>query len=303
VAHCSTCDTAFVTGPADPGPVYERIYAQVERVPGYARYARHAREALRARDPLGYLAGAEDVYWAVARHLAERERAGGARPRVLEVGSGMGYLTYALARRGYPVLGVDLSRAAVERARAAYGDLYQCGDVSGLAGGDARYDLAVMNELIEHVRDPAAVLRAVAGVLAPGGEILVTTPDKGYHPPGSLWDTELPPVHLWWFSEPSLRFLARGLGWGVRLLDFAEYNRSRYAVPPGSAPRAPVLDAAGRVRGGGRAAGVAARLVEVTRRAGVVRGVRALQARLATAAAGAHRRRPTLCAIFTPGAG
>jgi len=302
VAHCPVCDTAFVTGEGiDPDPLYERIYTQVERVPGYERYARHARAVLHARDPLGYLADAEDIYWSVARHLATR---GGAPPRVIEVGSGMGYLTYALSRRGIDVLGVDLSQAAVARARDAYGPMYECADVADLARErSSRYDLAILNELLEHVHDPAGVLAAVGQILAPGGEILVTTPDKGYYPPGSLWETELPPIHLWWFSQSSLRFLARKLGWQVRFLDFAEYNRTHYALPPRGAAttcdRAPVLAADGRVRAGQAVTSSAHRLVALSRRLGVTGAVRALQARVATAAAGANRPRPTVCAIFT----
>jgi SAM-dependent methyltransferase len=42
--------------------------------------------------------------------------------------------------------------------------------------GDARFDCVIATEVLEHCRDPLAVLRETARVLAPGGKVLVTTP-------------------------------------------------------------------------------------------------------------------------------
>ncbi|HEX8203770.1 MAG TPA: methyltransferase domain-containing protein [Isosphaeraceae bacterium] len=304
LATCATCDVAFIpASDVDPGPLYERIYAQVECIPGYERYHRYSRGVLKAKDPLHYLAQAEDMYWAVAEYLAGAgaERA----PRIIEVGSGIGYLTYALARRGFDVTGIDLAESAVTRARRAYGDLYECADVADLArAASRRYDLVIMTEVIEHVADPEGLLAALGPILSPGGEILVTTPDKSYYPPDAVWETEPPPVHLWWFSETALRFLARRVGYRVRTLDFGRYNRSHYCLPPpvgnrAAPPRPPVLDVEGNVREDRAVSGEGSRLRSLARDLGVTGVVRSLQARLATAMVGPHRRRPTLCAIFS----
>ncbi|MGC1442129.1 MAG: hypothetical protein WA888_16095, partial [Burkholderiaceae bacterium] len=55
------------------------------------------------------------------------------------------------------------------------------------------------------------------------GVILITTPNKSYYPPSSIWQTESPPVHLWWFSETSLRIIAKKVGMRARLWDFSPY--------------------------------------------------------------------------------
>jgi SAM-dependent methyltransferase len=303
VGACSTCDTAFVHPTAvDPGPLYDLIYAQADRIPGYARYLRYADGVLRSPDPLRYLADSEDMYWAVDRYLAGRDDRD--RVRLLEVGSGLGYLTYALARRGYDVKGIDLSAVAVERARQTYGARYEQADVAVLAGrAPERFDVVIMTELIEHVPDPAGMLRVVEGVLSAGGEIVVTSPDKAYFPADRVWETELPPVHLWWFSEASMRFLARRLGFAIRFVDLSDCNRTHYCLPPRERPRPggrpAVLGADGTVRGCYAESWARKRIRSLSGSLGVTRAVRSLQARLSTSIAGPYRRRPTLCAVFS----
>lgn len=97
----------------------------------------------------------------------------------LDVGCGAGLLAEPLARLGAKVTGIDASADLIAAARehsAAMGleiD-YRTGDVQAL---EARFDLVTCMEVIEHVADPAAFVKALAKRLAPNGLLVMSTPN------------------------------------------------------------------------------------------------------------------------------
>jgi len=97
----------------------------------------------------------------------------------LDVGCGAGLLTEPLARLGANVTGIDASPEviAVARDHAAASGLqidYRAGDVQELSG---RFDLITAMEVIEHVAEPAAFVRALAKRLAGNGLLILSTPN------------------------------------------------------------------------------------------------------------------------------
>jgi 2-polyprenyl-6-hydroxyphenyl methylase/3-demethylubiquinone-9 3-methyltransferase len=108
-------------------------------------------------------------------------RSGLAEKQVLDVGCGGGILTEAMARAGARVLGIDLSQAVLDVAQlhALEGKipaLYRAVAAEELAQEQpAAFDLVTCMEMLEHVPDPAAIVRALATLVKPGGDIVVST--------------------------------------------------------------------------------------------------------------------------------
>lgn len=227
IYSCAICDSSFAV-PLELDPaIYELIYQRSRDIPGYDRYAKYAEEARSSENPRAFLSNAEDMYYSVFAMLDELKLS--PESRIVEIGSGYGYLTYALAHEGYSARGIEISSRAVSEARARYGDLYECSDALAFAETHKEsVDVVVLTEVIEHIPDPLSLIRAIRQLLAPGGYLLLTTPNRTFFPPESVWDTDLPPVHLWWFSETSMRFIADRAGFVVQFFDFADLNRRKF---------------------------------------------------------------------------
>jgi SAM-dependent methyltransferase len=142
---------------------------------------------------------------------------------VVDIGCGDGRLLDVLKAScpaGWKYHGVDWSEQAIERVRRKGYD-GRSGDVSrlDLADWDGKFDLALMHQLIEHVRDPRELLAKVRRLLKPGGVLSVETPDI------DAWDFRLLsrrywagyhiPRHFYIFDKKNFSELAREVGFEV----------------------------------------------------------------------------------------
>jgi SAM-dependent methyltransferase len=227
IRECKLCGASFSEPMEIDEELYDLIYRKITLVPGYSRYLNYATKIKKELLPLDYLIAQEESYWAVGNYLRNTWSAT-QDCKILEVGCGMGYFTYALISDGFDARGIDISQRAVEDAAERYGDFYECSSLEKFADkSDQRFDVAILNQLIEHIPDIRSFIGNVLNVLKPNGEIIITTPNKSAYP-NRDWETELPPVHLWWLSEKTFAYLAREFGLSLTFVDFTEFYQHNY---------------------------------------------------------------------------
>ena len=108
-------------------------------------------------------------------------RAPVAEKKILDVGCGGGILSESLAQRGAEMCGIDMGEAPLKVARLhalEYGVNinYRRIPVEDLAQEEAeQYDTVTCMEMLEHVPDPASIIRACAALVKPGGQLFFST--------------------------------------------------------------------------------------------------------------------------------
>ena len=103
--------------------------------------------------------------------------------RVLDVGCGGGILSEALAESGASVLGIDLAESALQAAeahRAGQAVEYRLESSRETAARGEVFDVVTCMEMLEHVADPAAVLRDIHALLKPGGWAFFSTINRTF---------------------------------------------------------------------------------------------------------------------------
>jgi len=139
--------------------------------------------------------------------------------RVLDLGCSSGLLSERVRALGHRVTGVDVSPlpGVTDRVdRFLIADLDR--DLPPEVGEEAPFDLVIAADVLEHVRDPARLLRQIAGVLVPGGTLIASVPNFGHWYPRirtavGLFDYDqrgiLDRDHVRFFSRRSLLDLLR----------------------------------------------------------------------------------------------
>lgn len=157
-------------------------------------------------------------FWQVVRADPSLERAG---EMVADIGCGEGHLCGELRRAGWTrVVGVDVSRTRVERARKLYpdGEFYDR-PLEEAPVPEGSFDLIIMDNVIEHLPEPVLMLRTLRRYLKPAGRIVVITPNMSsghFKLLGRRWTPELAPhAHIYLFTPPSMRVLLSNAGFWV----------------------------------------------------------------------------------------
>jgi 2-polyprenyl-3-methyl-5-hydroxy-6-metoxy-1,4-benzoquinol methylase len=148
----------------------------------------------------------------------------GGNKTVLDVGCATGYLGAELVDRGCTVDGVEsdveaAAKAAAVLRRVVVGDLAVLDLEHELEG--QRYDRIVCGDVLEHLAEPAPVLRRLVGLLAPGGSVVISIPNVSH---GSIrlallqgrWEYQdlglLDRTHIRFFTRRTLLELLHGAG-------------------------------------------------------------------------------------------
>lgn len=128
------------------------------------------------------------------------------RGSMFEVGAATGCFLELAQARGWRVAGVDISMYAAARA-AAKGLSVQHGGVEVLANSDARYDVIVLFDVIEHLLYPEKGVAEMVRALKPGGLLVFATPDRSSvfaRLTGRFWHAIVPPQHVFLFGSKTI---------------------------------------------------------------------------------------------------
>lgn len=159
--------------------------------------------------------------------------------RVLDVGCGAGATGRALRKSGAEQLvGVEPNAAAAEGARTVF-DVVHEAPIEGLLESGAvegPFDVILLYDVLEHLVDPASVLKALRPLAAPDARLHVSVPNARHWTlvrdlvfRGSFGYTEWghrDATHLRWFTPRDIEQLVRASGYEVKLSDSRVFGRS-----------------------------------------------------------------------------
>lgn len=201
IVHCDHCNTSFASPRNIDISLYAQIYNNPSQVPGYDRYSQIGDIILEKKSPLNFLKKHSLEYWFI---ISELKKCYKKDNMILEVGCGIGYLTYALNHAGFNTVGSDIADNVIDKAIQLFGPYYQKGGVEALLFKNLKFDFIILTEVIEHIPEPIDFLKKLKLLLNENGIIFLTTPNKSAFSKDALWLTDAPPIHLWWFSERSI---------------------------------------------------------------------------------------------------
>ena len=175
--------------------------------------------------------------------------------RMLDIGCGSGRLLARHRDLGWRVSGIEPNARAARACREQGIDVQEA-DLFEVGLPAAHFDVILLHHVIEHVASPVRALRRVRSALAPGGFVVVVTPNLrslGFRSYASCWYAIDAPRHLRLFDARTLKALARRAGLTTleirsepssRVLTRSRhYHRTQGPVlPPGLAARAAILE-------------------------------------------------------------
>ncbi len=195
--RCPDCELVFLN-PRPLSAMVEEFYRE-DYDEAYGEV-----EASSDRDP---------VFESVVRRLGQYRQAPG---RLLDVGCGDGAFLSLCRSAGWTCYGLELSKRAAARA-VRRGLTVLPPDFLERMGKHEPFDVITLVNVLETVTSPAALLRQVAGALAPSGLVAIRATNGAFHLPmrtparwvGSRYDQAF---HLFLYSPPTLRSLLQRVG-------------------------------------------------------------------------------------------
>lgn len=180
-----------------------------------------------ALDESARMAGLDAIRWhnnerllTVFQHLLAP------KAKLLDVGSGPGFMLAQASQAGYQIDGIEPDANTVNVARGSGSRVIQ-GYFPAALDAKALYDGIIFNDVLEHIPDLEGTLAACAAHLRPGGILCLNCPDKrglffclaaaldrvGLHGPyDRLWQRGLPSPHVWYFTPALLARAAAKAG-------------------------------------------------------------------------------------------
>jgi SAM-dependent methyltransferase len=230
VHRCTTCGLGFVADlptPDELSAFYAQSYYDVESGSEWDGGDTGYHTAYRELEP-----GLKRMYRDFL-DTVERQNPGHQFRRVLDVGCAYGYFLDVARERWAPeeLVGLDVSPEAEGIAERGYA--FHRGFVEDIELPDEHFDLVFMGDAFEHVHDPIRVADKLAGVLAPGGVLVLTTVDFDSWLArilGRRWRLMKPPEHLFYWTRRSLDRVFGDRGLAGRYANYWLYLPKNYVM-------------------------------------------------------------------------
>ncbi|HKY08165.1 MAG TPA: class I SAM-dependent methyltransferase, partial [Candidatus Binatia bacterium] len=97
--------------------------------------------------------------------------------RILDIGAADGYLGEILKRQGHFVVGVEAEAGLADKARVHYHAFHNADVETFDFPYQHEFDYILLADVLEHLRDPAGLLRRVLPCLNGGGELIISIPN------------------------------------------------------------------------------------------------------------------------------
>jgi SAM-dependent methyltransferase len=185
--RCDACSFIFLSPvPRDLGRYYPAQYYEIPR--NEAELAQRAEKLQRSK---------MDV---VSRYAS--------RGTLLEIGPAYGLFAYLAKKAGFEVTAIEMDSRCCEFLRQTVGiHVVEGSNTLELLSSLPKYDVIVLWQVIEHLPDPWAILSAAARQLAPGGVLVIDTPNPAafqFQVLGSRWTHVDAPRHVTLIPSPLL---------------------------------------------------------------------------------------------------
>ncbi len=232
LARCGACCVAFLNPRLPESRIHEAYgdyYTHAAAGAGGARawardtLFRGCMRSMRANErrgggPLVRMASAvSPVYGKWIAGLCRKLPPASPGARMLDIGCGNGWVVRAANALGMQGAGMDFDPLACAAARRLGIEVAE-GRLPNTGLPSAGFDAITLHHVIEHLHDPAAAVRELRRLLAPGGVLLISTPNIdsfGSQVFGRYWRGLEPPRHLVLFNPPSLAHLLEREGFTV----------------------------------------------------------------------------------------
>jgi SAM-dependent methyltransferase len=139
-------------------------------------------------------------------------------PRVLDIGCATGRLLEEFKEAGWEPAGVEVCEPAAEYAKQKRGVEVFVGTLEESRFPEGHFGVVHTSHVIEHIAGARGFVEEIYRVLAPGGQLVIVTPDRGGFQSrlfGARWRSVIPDhVHL--FTAKGLRRLLEEVGFDVR---------------------------------------------------------------------------------------
>lgn len=211
VQRCRSCSLMFQQ-PQPPDDVLKAIYHDAYALENSFGENRETFSRMKELMAMRYLEFFQENL--LARQMidgaATRRRMSFQGLKLLEVGCGSGHFLSEARKAGFEVQGIEISPHAAKIAGEKIGlEAVSVGSLETVAFKAESFDICVLIDVIEHLREPAKALRTINRLLKPGGVLFLVTPSTdslSFKVMKRNW-MEFKQEHLYYFGDKNIRLL------------------------------------------------------------------------------------------------